>query len=164
MCGCARRSAWQLVASAFVYLMSLVVFIRRSIVTSPRRRYLYAIVVGGFVALIMWLTPMTRLSDKLVVNAVFESGFYNKTRDATTLFHHFGDGDVKARLLAYFIIKFIAVILSLTLPMPCGIFLPLIAVGGCVTVVPVSSLHDSLALAHCVFLCSHPLSMCPRVR
>ena len=129
-CLVAFAIAGQLVASGFVYAMSLGLYFRRSIVTSPTRRYLYAGIVSCLIAVVMWLTPYTRLSDRVAVNALFQAGRYNETTDAGTTLALFYEGSPYTRLLHFFVVKFTTIVMSLTMPMPCGIFLPLLTVGG----------------------------------
>ena len=65
------------------------------------------------------------------VNAVFQSGFFNSTADADTPFAVFGNsGNKLGSLLLYFVVKFVTVVFSLTMPIPCGIFMPLLTVAG----------------------------------
>jgi hypothetical protein len=55
----------QLLASGLVYALSMALYFRRSIVTSPARRYAYAFVISIMIASSMWSTPFTMLSDKV---------------------------------------------------------------------------------------------------
>jgi hypothetical protein len=125
LCACT-----QLVASGFVYAMSLALFFRRSVVTSPRRRYIYAGVVSFLIACATWATEYTRLPDATGVNAIFSAGFYDPVRDVNSPFHIFGKDSRFVALFVYFLVKFTSVVFSLTMPMPCGVFLPLLAVSG----------------------------------
>jgi hypothetical protein len=120
----------QLVASGFVYAMSLALYFRRSIVTSPKRRYIYTAIVSFLIAVVMWTSPYTRLSDRVAVNTLFQSGRYNATTDAGTTLALFYTGSAYTRLLHFFVVKFVTIVFSLTMPMPCGIFLPLLTVAG----------------------------------
>ena len=55
----------QLVASGLVYALSLTLYFRRSIVTGPPRRYLYAFIVSLLIAAVTWAAPFTQVSDKV---------------------------------------------------------------------------------------------------
>lgn len=131
---CCPLAVVQLIASGFVYAMSLVLYFRRSLVTSPKRRYLYAGVVSFLIGLVMWTTPYTRLSDRVAVNALFRPGLYNATATASTAADKalglFYGAHPYTSLLHFFVVKFVTIVFSLTMPMPCGIFLPLLTVSG----------------------------------
>ncbi len=50
---------------------------------------------------------------------MFQSGFFNATRDADTPFAIFSkSAGVPESLLLYFVVKFVTVVFSLTMPMP----------------------------------------------
>ena len=65
MCVCPLRWWRQLLASGLVYAMSMALYFRRSIVTTPPRRYMYAFVLSLMIASSMWSTHFTQLSDKV---------------------------------------------------------------------------------------------------
>ena len=117
----------QLLGSAFVYAVSLVLTFRRSFVKNPKRRYIYAAVVGFIIGVLTWCTSSTRVSERDGVNALFEGS--NPT--GIPKFNIFSSEHNRfISLSVYHVIKFITCVLSITLPIPCGIFLPLMAVSG----------------------------------
>ncbi len=75
--------------------------------------------------------PPCPLLSQIGINAVFQSGFYNEATDSETPFHYFAVGGNRIfSLLLYFVVKFVTVVFSLTMPIPCGIFMPLLTVAG----------------------------------
>jgi CBS domain-containing protein len=107
--------------------VSLVLTFRRSYVTNPRNRYIYCAFVSFVIGVLTWTSDYARQNERNAVNALFEA---NIPEGKHSNFDIFEKSDKFVALPVYFIIKFITCVLSITMPIPCGIFLPLLAVAG----------------------------------
>lgn len=89
--------------------------------TSSLRRYGLLTAVSLFVGAVTYMTPYTRLSDLAAVNDLFSgadtSGGPNMAAWASP--------SVWLSLCVYFAVKLVTTVLSISLPIPCGLFMPL---------------------------------------
>jgi chloride channel 2 len=127
----------QFLASGFVYFVSLVSAFRRSVVTSAKSRYTYAVCVALLVGILTWCTPFTQQSDKANLNALFQIADPTKGKiplnDPTPyvdLFAPFRSPNRFACVAFLWFVKFVNTAVSLSLPMPCGIYLPLLVMSA----------------------------------
>ena len=117
-----------LAASSTVYCLSRARIARRLILeswstngkaaVSARARYTFVTVGAVAVATATYAATATRQTDRETLNALFSS---DSTGSAL--------GSI-GELLGFAVSKFIATIVSLTLPVPCGLFTPLFTVGA----------------------------------
>ena len=110
--------------------MSLLQALRRSYVKSPQRRYIYTVVVAVVVGLLSCSSAYTRSQDHPVLNSLLSSSSFNSTADPSGGMALFEDPTRGVSLTLYSLIKFALTALTLSLPIPAGIVLPVLSMGA----------------------------------
>lgn len=162
-----------------MYFTSLLSAFRRSVVTGAKSRYTYAILAGLLIGFLTWSTPYAEQSDKANLNALFQLS--NSTNgkiplnDPTPYLDLFAVFRVPNKFwcVAFFwFIKFVNTAVSLSLPMPCGIYLPLLVMsaafgrfyGECINAVfpdsPDAGLFAFVSAAATLSGITHSISSC----
>ncbi len=121
----------QIIGSVFVYTSSLLQLLRRSVVTSVRSRYLFTGAVALVVGFLSWTAAYTRSQDRPIINELFSSkGLARNGTEPTDALPTFERPSRFLGLIIYTIIKFVTTTLTIALPIPCGIVMPLLALGA----------------------------------
>ena len=97
---------------------------RKIVMTSTLRRYCLVAAVSIFVGSVTYVTAYTRKSDQEVVNDLFSGS------DNPEGMSEWASPSVGLSLCVYFLIKLVTTVLSISLPIPCGLFMPLVVLGA----------------------------------
>jgi H+/Cl- antiporter ClcA len=111
-------------------MVSLLQALRRAFVTTPRRRYIYTVVVALIVGFLSWTSVYTRSQDLPVLNALFSSNSYNSTTDPYGGLAMFDQPTRGVALTLFSIMKFALTSLTLSLPIPAGLVMPVMSMGA----------------------------------
>ena len=138
VCFCVHLSLLlQLLASGFTYSVSLMSAMRRSYVKNAKSRYTYAVLIGGLVGYLTWCTPYAQRSDKVNLNALLQISNatngkipLNDPIPYADLFNLFRSPNRLWCVGFFWFIKFVTTAVSLSMPMPCGIYLPLLTMSA----------------------------------
>ena len=96
--------------------------------TSTRRRYALVAAVSVFVGAITYMTAYTRKTDQAVINDLFSGGDAPATGGPSMA--AWSSPSVVLSLCVFFGVKLITTVLSISLPIPCGLFMPLFVLGA----------------------------------
>lgn len=109
--------------SVFVYALTKVRIARKIVMTSSLRRYGLLAAVSLFVGAVTYMTPYTRLSDLAAVNDLFSGN--DATATGGPSMAAWKSPSVWLSLSVFFGVKLVTTVLSISLPIPCGLFMPL---------------------------------------
>lgn len=135
-----------LLGSVFVMAVNKCRVARKLLMTTTSRKYILVTACAAFVASALYLTPYLRLNDKTVINDLFSNTQQqptpspapaNGTSNANTapsmaIFGAPNEATVLFSLAVYFGVRFLATVVSISLPVACGLFVPLFVLGGVV--------------------------------
>lgn len=115
-----------LLGSAVVWAVNKTRIARKLVMTSTSRRYALVAAVAAIVAALLGSMTGLRAPDRAAINALFAgAGPATGTNVAdSALFPSVGS------LLAYAAVKLVAMVLSISLPISCGLFIPLFCAGS----------------------------------
>jgi chloride channel 2 len=118
--------------AVFVFAVNRCRIARKLVMTSSRRRYVLLAGVAACVATLTYLTPYLRTSDRDALNAMFSQPDAETGADPLAAWAAGSPGGVLLPLAVYGCIKFVVTVTSISLPIACGLFTPVVALGACV--------------------------------
>ena len=133
-------------ASAFVYLSSKVQIVRRATGKGARSRAVQVLLVCVLVAVCTYPAGFLRMSDSAAINSLFASSRAVDGPDIAAgadvaagavpsdvrwaLNEWTADMPMPFAVAIYFVVKSVTTIISIALPIPCGLFTPVFAMGA----------------------------------
>lgn len=118
-----------LLGSASVVALNIARIVRRPALSTPARRYATIAAAAFAVASLTYLTRYTRKGDMVALNDLLSDG-----SDPSASLGDWSSENPGSRigaLIAYLAVKFTATVISINLPISCGLFSPLLVIGAC---------------------------------